>query len=196
MSKHGIISEWFGCLNGLLFEIKCCLKQNVEILPIILLWTFLLLWLRYSSQFVMQMYTSYSSLLLPWEVTLPGYFGKLSLHSIISQLPLGLSIIGYAAYTESDPCLHHSQDPAVSTLAKTPTATSWVRCKYKLRHHWAYWQISGKFSNLQSSQHCHAHWKYSLLHPGYTILSFRWLRGEMKYICRYPLVHTEVGELS
>ena len=182
MSKHGIISEWFGCLNGLLFEIKCCLKQNVEILPIILLWIFLLLWLKYSTQ----LWCKYTLHILhyccpgksPYQATLE----KLSLHSIISQLPLGLSIIGYAAYTESDPCLHHSQDPAVSTLAKTPTATSWVRCKYKLRHHWAYWQISGKFSNLQCSQHCHAHWKYSLLHPGYTILSFRWFRGEIKNI--------------
>ena len=70
----------------------------------------------------------------PYQDTLE----KLSLHSIISQLPLGLCIIGYAAYTDSDQCLHHSQDPAVSTLAKMHIATSWVRCKYELRHHWAY----------------------------------------------------------
>jgi hypothetical protein len=98
-SKHGIISEYAGCLNRLLFEIKCCLKQNVVMRPIHITLDILLLWLEYSSQIVMQICTSYSSLMLPSEDTLPGYFGK-TLPSF-NHIPVATWFVNHRIF-----CLH------------------------------------------------------------------------------------------
>ena len=76
-SKHGIISGCGGCLDGVLSEINCCLKKNFEIPPIhITLDIFVAMAWIFKPVCDANMHFTYPSLLLPWEVTLPGYFGE------------------------------------------------------------------------------------------------------------------------
>ena len=105
-STHGLIRRCVGCIDGLLIEIKRPSKKECGNAPN----------LYYSEHYCcyglnIQAVCDASMRFIFFSVAAPGRSSdqaaleKTSLHTIISQLPLGLYIIGDAAYTVSDQML-------------------------------------------------------------------------------------------
>jgi DDE superfamily endonuclease len=102
-STHGLIQGCVGYIDGLLIEIKhpserecrnspnsyysgyyCCYGLNIQVV------------------YDVNMYFIFFSVAAPGKSSDQAALEKTSLHSIISQLPLGLYIIGDAVYTASE----------------------------------------------------------------------------------------------
>ena len=105
-SIHGLIRGCVGCIDGFLIEIKCASERECRNSPIS----------YYSGRYCcyglniqvvcdVNMGFIFSSVTAPGKSSDQAALEKTSLHSIISQLPLGLYIIGDAAYTVSDQML-------------------------------------------------------------------------------------------
>ena len=105
-STHGLISGCVGCIDGLLIEIKCPSKKECGNAPN----------LYYSGHYCCyglniqavcdtNMHFIFFSIAAPGRSSDQSALEKTSLHTIISQLSLGLYIIGDAAYTVSDQML-------------------------------------------------------------------------------------------
>ena len=105
-STHGLIQGCVGCIDGLLIEIKhpserergnspnsyysgyyCCYGLNIQAVCDV------------------NMHLIFFSIAAPGKSSDQAALGKTSLYSIISQVPLGLYVIGDAAYTVSDQML-------------------------------------------------------------------------------------------
>jgi DDE superfamily endonuclease len=105
-STHGLIRRFVGCIDGLLIEIKHPSEQECENSPnSYYSGHYCCYGLNIQAVCDVNMHFIFFSVAAPGKSSDQAALEKTSLHSIISQLPLGLYIIGDAAYTVSDQML-------------------------------------------------------------------------------------------